>query len=289
LKFIISIFLIGSFFLLTACTPERKPAEGALSVIASIQPLGDFVKQIGQDAVSVRVVVPPGSNPHTFDLTPELVRAASKAQLLVYNGAGLEFWAEKLKENSANSSVRTVIISSGIALLGGHEHGNPHVWLDPLYALRAVEMIRDALVSIKPEKKDMFLRNADIFIDSLKALDAWIKTEISSWKEKRFVAYHASWDYFALRYGLEEVATLEKTPGRELSVRELGDILNLIKENKIVALFGEVQSPVMTMSLLAKETNARLVVLDPLGGMESTKTYLAMMRYNVLKMSAAMR
>jgi zinc transport system substrate-binding protein len=209
--------------------------------------------------------------------------------MLVLNGADLEFWADKLMENMTNPKVKTIITSQGVTLLGGHDHGNPHVWLDPAYARMAVESIRDGLIEVKPGEKDRFLRNAHAFIDSLNLLDSWIKAEAAAWKTKEFVGYHASWDYFAKRYGLKQIATLESIPGRELSAKEFGDLLKLVRSRNIRALFGDLQSPSKTIRMLAQETGAQLVMLDPLGGTMDTKTYLEMMRFNVRRMGTALR
>ena len=94
----------------------------------TIAPLGDFVKAVGGEKVEVTVVVPPGAEPHTFEPTPSLMMDVAKADLYVMNGAGLEFWMDKLLE--ANKRMVVVDSSQGIALLQESEGEiDPHIWL----------------------------------------------------------------------------------------------------------------------------------------------------------------
>ena len=82
--------------LLASCGTKQRDAADTMPVAVSIMPLGDLTREVGGDLVTVTVLLPPAVNPHTFDFTPEHVRTASASRLLVLNGAGLEFWADKL-------------------------------------------------------------------------------------------------------------------------------------------------------------------------------------------------
>ncbi len=74
----------------------RPSYAGKVTVIASIAPLADFVRQVGGERVDVKLLLPPGASPHTFEPTPRVVKEVSTADLFVKIGAGLEFWAEKI-------------------------------------------------------------------------------------------------------------------------------------------------------------------------------------------------
>jgi zinc transport system substrate-binding protein len=228
--------------IITSCNRPQPHASKRIQVIASIYPISEMVRYVGGGLVDIVIVVPPSANPHVFDLTPELLRKASNADLLVLNGAGLEFWAENLKANMKNPALRTVVTSKGITLLGGHDHGNPHVWLNPKNVIPAVNLIRDALTALDSANASSYASNARTFIDSLKVLDAWIAKEMHACTNKQFVSYHASWDYFAKEYGLQQIATIEKNPGREMSARELSDIVQLMKNSRTKAVFGRNRS-----------------------------------------------
>ncbi|HMK49900.1 MAG TPA: metal ABC transporter substrate-binding protein, partial [Thermodesulfovibrionales bacterium] len=94
---IIGIML--SAFMLFMTSPSYA---GKVSVIASIAPMADFVRQVGGERVDVKLLLPPGASPHTFEPTPKIVKVVSTADLFVKVGAGLEFWAEKIIRASGN-------------------------------------------------------------------------------------------------------------------------------------------------------------------------------------------
>ena len=113
-------------------------AAAKMLVMASIPPLGDFARAVGGDLVVVDVLVPPGASPHTYEPKPSQVAAVARAQVLVLNGAGLEFWADKVVQAAADPALQVVDTSKGLPLLDeGHGGANPHVWLDPQLGDRA--------------------------------------------------------------------------------------------------------------------------------------------------------
>jgi len=291
----------------------KSPDEGErILVVAGIQPLGDFVRATGGERVEVLTVVPPGANPHVFDLTPELLRRAEKARALVLIGLGMEYWADKLRANIPNNGLKTLLageeVLSGDRLRGAgsltqpdadvldaHDHDhrgvNPHVWLDPAYAADIVSLIRDMLSDLEPRYADEFARNTRRYIDSLRVLDSDIKNTIAQWPERKraYITHHASWDHFALRYGLKQAGVIESIPGKEISARELSHLVDLMRRDSIPAVFGETMSSFRAAELLAAETGARVAILDPLGSPSTAMDYLGLMRYNLRKMDEVFR
>jgi zinc transport system substrate-binding protein len=284
-----SLLLISLAAFSMGCGKQQSVDDNRLRVVASITPLADFAQRIGGPRVRVTVVVPPGMNPHVFDLTPEVLRSTSDAEVLLLNGAGLEFWADKLRENIRTSGYSEITATNGITLLGGYEHGNPHFWLDPVLAMDAVRSIRDVFATRDHEYAPSYRANAQQLLDSLELLHQWIVREVSTWKSQTFVAQHASWDYFAKRYELVQLATIERITGREISAREMTDLIRLMKESNTKALFAETFASLKPVETLARETGAHYAVLDPLGSPQTAMDYLGLMRYNVNEMSKVMR
>ena len=133
-------------------TPSGN-ASDRIKVATTIAPLGDFVKAVGGEKVEVTVVVPPGAEPHTFEPTPSLMMDVAKADLYVMNGAGLEFWMDKLLE--ANKRMVVVDSSQGIALLQESEDEiDPHIWLSLRNAAVQVNNICSGLIEVDPQNKD---------------------------------------------------------------------------------------------------------------------------------------
>jgi zinc transport system substrate-binding protein len=259
-------------------------------VAASIVPLADFVRQVGNDRVEVFTLVPPGASPHTYELVPRQVVRVSQARLLVLNGAGLEYWAHKLVAAAGHSALQIVDTSAGIPLLNAGPHGaNPHVWLDVRQAMVQVRHVSDALVKVDPEHAPQYDANTAAYLKQLAALDGQIAAQVANWTHHEFIAFHPAWVYFARRYGLEQAAVIEKSPGREPSPAEIAGIVETARRIGARAIFAEPQFSPKAAATIAEESGARVVFLDPLGGSAHTQTYVELMSYNVAQMASALR
>jgi zinc transport system substrate-binding protein len=114
-------------------------SDGKLAVVASILPLADFARQVGGNRIDVVVLVPAGASPHTYEPTPAQLLAVARARVLVLNGVGLEFWAEKVISSAGNPDLKVVTVSEGVKIIAGDPDepgGNPHTWLSPVNAMR---------------------------------------------------------------------------------------------------------------------------------------------------------
>lgn len=286
-----SIFITTVFIVFNGCG-KTAVTDSAPSIAVSIAPLASLVKHIAGSDIPIQIIMPSGSNVHTFDLTPDVVQRVSQCKLFVFIGAGLEYWDTSLLEQ-IEGTVSVLRVADSVQLLSGHGHedhhheSNPHVWLDPMLLISVVPTITQSLNALDPSRRDLYNRNAAELIDSLSSLDAWIRDEVHTWKSRSFVSHHASWDYFARRYGLEQIAVLEQNPGRELSARELARLVDFMKTEQTRQIFAEQQSPTKAAETLASEIDGKLVVLDPLG--DSRTSYFSFIRENVKRMSEIMR
>ncbi len=286
----------------------RKEETGKLKVAASIVPLGDFCRRVGGDMVEVRVLVPPGASPHTFEPTTKQMKFLSDADVLVLNGLELETWVSDVVEKAGNTGLLKVVAGEevpGADLLKTdeergsgsehHEHGvyNPHVWLDPMLAIYEVEAISEGFAEADPDNARQYKKNAEDYIDKLKALDAKIRAETSSFSRKQFISFHPSFTYFARRYGLDEVGSIEELPGKEPSARDFAALVEKMKAQGVVVVFAERQLNPQTAEALANEAGTTVAVrtLDPLGNPDDleTSSYLKMMEHNVQVMTGVMK
>lgn len=287
------------------CT--EKSSGDKLTVVATIFPLADFVKNVAGDKAEVVTLLPPGASPHTYELTPGGMKTVNEAKLLVINGAGLDFWiVEEMESTSDLLVVDTSAIPTmeGALLAGdehehehegdeGHEHGdaNPHIWLDPVLAQKQVEAIATALVMVDPENQDFYLDNAADYIAELRALDAEIEETTQGFSSREFITFHPAWTYFAERYYLVEAAVIEESPGKEASVEYIKHVIDVAKEYQVRAIFAEPQFSTKAADAIASDSGAEVLLLDPIGGAEVTgrDSYISLMRYNVEQMKQAMQ
>ncbi len=278
----------------TACsgTPGASVAPGKVRVAVGIPPLADFVKQVGGDRVEVDLMVPPGASVEIYEPTPRQIQFVSQAQLLVLNGLGLEFWAGNVARGSGNAKLVVLDTSEGVKGLIKSEEGggsNPHIWLDPTKARVQVEHIRDALARVDPAGAEDYRTRAAKFIDQLSALDKELTDRIRTWRYKQFIAMHPAWVYFAERYGLEQVASIEEFPGKEPSPRELAEIARTARSLQARAIFAEPQLDPRAAQAIAREAGKEVLPLDDLGGVQGRATYAELMRYSVGEMEKALK
>jgi ABC-type Zn uptake system ZnuABC Zn-binding protein ZnuA len=238
-------------------------------------------------------LVPPSANPHLFELSPVQLREAEHAAAAVFIGAGMEPWSGRLISASGISPGRVVELAGDIPLLEGddghghgHAAGNPHVWLDPVLAVDCVRRISSLLAQVLPDSTRSIEQRAASYIDSLRSLDASIRASVATWTSRAFIADHGTWSYFARRYGLDEVARIERIPGRDASASELRSMLGLVGERHVAAVWADERSNNRASASIAKESGLPLVLLRPTFAPDG---YIAMMRHNLRAMEEVMR
>jgi len=263
-KFILPALLLAAI-LISGCISQNGQdsggASGRIKVAATIAPLGEFVEAVGGDRVTVTVIVPPAAEPHTFEPTPSQMVELAGADLFVKNGAGLEFWLDRILQ--ANAGAAVVDTSQSIALLNESEGEiDPHIWLSLRNAAVQVKNICSGLSRIDPQNKEFYIKNRDDYLQRLAELDSQLNSTFAGKKSRIFVVHHPAWTYFASDYNLTQVALMqeEKEPGP----RYLAEVISLARQNNITTIFVEPQFNPKSAEVIAREMNASVVTLDPL-------------------------
>ncbi len=168
---------------------------------------------------------------------------------------------------------------------------NPHYWLDPVAMKGGVRRLAQALSRKDPAGADGYRERADRTLSELEALDAELRDRTARFESRSFIAFHGAWDYFARRYGLTVLAAIEEFPGKEPGPRHVGEIVALVREHGIRAIFAEPQYPPKAAEVVAAECGVPVLILDPLGGrgVPGREDYFSLMRYNVSVMEQALR
>jgi ABC-type Zn uptake system ZnuABC Zn-binding protein ZnuA len=171
-----------------------------------------------------------------------------------------------------------------------NEHGNPHVWLDPVLAKDVVNKIARALIKADPVHKVHYERNESEYLADLDRLHKEILAATHKFAIKEYVTFHPSFSYFSRRYGLKEVGVIEESPGREPTPKHLEEIVKAIKGYRIKAVFAEPQLNPKAAEVIAEEAGVKVLILDPLGGPNTNygSSYLDLMRHNLKVMQQAM-
>lgn len=131
-----------------------------LRIIASFYPIYYFIKEIGGVRVDIETLIPIGVEPHDFEPTIQQIQNAESADMFVYNGIGLEKWIDKINSKIKIDASRgfNPITNNKTKIIGAND---PHVWLDPILAMKEVEIIRDALVKVDPSNSKYYQTNSN--------------------------------------------------------------------------------------------------------------------------------
>lgn len=253
---------------LSGCISQTEKSEQVM-VATTIAPLGDFVKAVGGERVSVSVLVPPGAEPHTFEPTPSQIRQVADADIYFKNGVGLESWMDNILK--VNPQMLVVDTSKGINLIsdsyettnaGGFNATDMHIWLSPRNAMIQVQNICDGLIEVDPAGRDYYINNRDNYIAKLKELDAYLNATFAETTKKKFIVLHPAWIYFARDYGLEQIAIEEEE--KEPGPRYMAEVVNVARANNITTVFVEPQYNPKLAEVIAKEIDGSVVSIDDL-------------------------
>jgi len=267
-------------------------APGALartSIVVSIHPYADLVRQIVGDQADVHQVLPSGASPHSFDPRPSDSMTMAGADLVVMNG-GIDDWLTKLV-SAAAPDVPTLVVTRALSfdpVQGDAADGtfNPHVWLDPSLMAQAVPLLADAVSGVDPEHADAYRNRAEVLATELRTLDEALAAQLAPLAGAPFVPFHDGWPYFARHYGLNLVVSIEPFAGREPSARYVSRAIADIRAAGARAVFSERQLNSRPAQVVAEAAGVTLAILDPIG--RDGQSYQELMRANVATVVGAL-
>lgn len=270
--------LIGLFVALLALgsATAARPV-----IVATLHPYADLLRQIVGDRADVVQLLPSGASPHTFDPTPSQARSIAGAALVVMNG-GVDAWATRLVASAAQHTSLFVVTQSlpFDPIQGSDGAGaNPHVWLDASLMAALTPLLVKALSAVDPVDAASFEANGASVTTSLKHLDDELAQALAPLRGAPFVPFHDGWPYFARRYGLDLIASIEPAAGREPSPRTIAEAVAIIRRTHAKAVFDERQLNPRPAQVVAEAAGVPLVPLDPLG--DANQRYQELMRANV--------
>jgi len=266
--------------------------------VATLHPLmADLARHVGGDLVEVVELLPPGGNPHAFEPSPRDLARAADARLILASGKGLELYLHKLRGGlgpgqeifEVGRKVPSLKVTVGSVFLccPAHSTGSldPHWWHSISNMDRATRYLAAEFARVDPENKKRYADQASAHRKQLDVLEDWCKTELKKVpRDRRYLATaHAAFGYFCKEFGFQAVPVQGLAKEDDPSPRYLIDTIDIIKRQKIAAVFPEVQANPKVLTALVRETSARLG--DPLVADGTAKgaasSYEGMMRHNV--------
>ena len=286
--FILSILLmVCSFASVGVAASEAKE----IKIVASFYPMYIMAKNVTRDVpgVSVQNLTPPLTGClHDYTVTTNDMKKLANAQVFVANGAGMESFLDRIVAGYPN--IKIIQLAGGIPLIKGkgNEGDNPHVWVSIFNAMIQVKNLGKAMEEFDPIHKELYAKNTANYVDKLEALSQKMHSELALYKGRSIITFHEAFPYFAQEFGFKIAAVVEREPGSEPSAKELADTIELVKKNDILALFSEPQYPAAAAGTIAKETGAKVYVLDPaVTGPDDYNAYINIMENNLATLKFA--
>jgi manganese/iron transport system substrate-binding protein len=296
--------------LLTSCsstssTSSNSPNSAKPTVVASYSVLCDLTKEIVQDTVDLKCLIPGGKDPHTYSPTPDDRKAIETAKLVLYGGYDFEPEVIKLvKASTAQNAIaiHELAVPKPIMAEDGHDHGaehkdgaakgkaeaDPHVWHNVKNGIAIVQVLKIQLSQASPANTALYEKNAKDLTDRLSKLDTWITKSVATIPptSRKLVTTHDALTYYGQAYGipiegaLQGISTTEKP-----SAQRIAELVSTIKSSQVPTLFAELSVNPKLIETVSKESNVKLsatpLVADGLGEPGSpSDTYEKMMREN---------
>jgi len=260
-KLILSCLFLG----LVACNPSVNTTDNQKpKVISTSTIIADLTARVGGEEIDHQDILKPGDDPHVYEPVPADSVALEKADLILYNGYNLEPGLIKMI-NSTAVKAKKVAVGEAIKPLQLEKEGqkvpDPHVWGSAKNGIIMVEKIRDQLIELSPEDKEIFTENAAQLIRELENLDRWITVAIETIppSQRQLVTTHDAFQYYAHAYGLKVAGTLigistEEQPSAQ-TVKNLADA---IKNLQVPAIFAETTINPALITTVAAEAGVKL-------------------------------
>jgi len=231
-------------------------------VITTFTVIADIARNVAGDAAVVESITKPDAEIHNYQVTPGDIRRAYGSDLILYNGLNLELWFEKFFKNF--NSIPSVVVTDNIKPLGISEgpysgKPNPHAWMSTKNALIYIENIRKAFVKHDKENIETYNKNAAIYAKKIMALDEPFREKIESLtiENKWLVTSEGAFSYLAEDYGLKEAFLWPINADGQGTPQQVRKVIDLVRKNKIPAIFSESTVSSKPAKQVARETGAR--------------------------------
>ena len=283
--------LCALVLLLSACgqpAASQPQDEDTLHIVATTYPIYLFTTAVTEGAEGVEVsllVKQQTSCLHDYTLTVSDMKAIEGADVIVMTGAGLE---DFMDDALSASDAQVINCSEGIDLLPaqgheGHDHDaeyDPHIWMDPANAQVMLGTIADQLGQITGQ--DLQARCTEVQQQVEQASPQW-KEQLTTLSDPKLITFHDGFQYFSRSFGLELLKAIEEEEGSEASAQEIKEIVSLVEQYHLPAIFTEVNGSESTAQAISRESGCGVYQLNMIMSGDGTgiQPYLDAMQNNI--------
>ncbi len=275
---------------LVSCGPSaEKSKTGPKRILTTFTIIQDMAQNVAGTAAIVESITKPGAEIHDYEPTPLDLVKAQDADLVLWNGLGLERWFEKFLQQVQD--VPSVVLTEGVEPMGigeGPYNGkpNPHSWMSPANAIIYVENIRKALVLLDPANEATYNKNAAAYTAELRAVDEPVRKALATIppEQRWLVSCEGAFSYLTRNYAMKELYLWPINADQEGTPQQVQKVVDTVRSNKIPVVFSESTISDKAMQQVAKETGARyggVLYVDSLTSDDGpAPTYLKLLQYN---------
>lgn len=268
-------------------TATAAQAEERLKVVTTFTIIADMARNVAGEAATVESITRPDAEIHNYQPTPGDILRAQDADLILWNGLGLEQWFERFLRNLRD--VPEAVVTEGIEPMGigeGPYEGrpNPHAWMSPSDATIYVANIRDALIEHDPDNAEIYETNAAEYIREIEATIQPIRDRLAEIPEERrwLVTSEGAFSYLARDFGLQELDLWPINADSEGTPQQIRRVIDTMREHDIPAIFSESTVSDGPARQVARETGARyggVLYVDSLSGPDGpVPTFIDLLR-----------
>ncbi len=292
---------------LVALAGTAASSAAKLRVVATTPDLAAIAREIGGSAVEVTALAKPTEDPHFVDAKPSHIVTINRADVLIEGGAELELgWLPPLLESARNRKVATgapgrIVASDGIRMReipasfdrsrgDVHSRGNPHFLIDPVNAKIVADHIATHFAQVDPGSAAVYRANLASFNARIDAKMRQWGGQLAPFRGAKIVTYHKDFVYFANRFGLEILETLEPKPGIAPSPAHLARVIGAMKAASARVILVQPYQNRRTAETVARQAGARVLdIAQQPGARRNTATYFDMMDHMVAALATALR
>jgi zinc transport system substrate-binding protein len=305
----------------TELSKKLEDRKETLEVISTLFPIYDFVGQIGKEHLDVRLLLPPGVEPHSFDPSPKDIAKINNSDIFIWAGAAMEPWVVKIINAMKDAKKKPIVVdvSKRIKLLSRsgekcedeenhdaeneadkhhhyHKDKDPHYWLDFDNDKKMVDTITSALAEKDPDNKDFYIKNAADYKKQLDELDKEYREILGRCRQKIIIyAGHFAFGYLAKRYGLEYISPYKGfAPNSEPTPKQMAALIKTIKVTGATHIFYEELLEPRIARAIAEHTGIKILLLHGAHNisakeLESGTTFADIMRQNLKNLKTGLQ
>lgn len=294
-KILFTLFLL---IMILGCSKQEQNSE----IVTTIYPFKAIIQELTGDRFSVNTILPAGADPHTYEILPSDFRSIQSSKAFFFGAEALDGWAAKL---NVDNKIELLSLVPGEYLIDikiphfhhSEDHNNhtehlgvdPHFWTDPNVVLAMIPNLLKELIKLDPQSESIFRSNAEKFTLKLINLDERIKNETDSLKFRNVFTAHPFYSYFFERYGFNVAGSLEIAPGSQPTPKDIKNLLDLVKQKNVKAIFTHKQHSDKPAKVLAQSSGINEYELDPIGGVEGRISYEDVILFNLQIIKEALK